>query len=197
MPRTEEANQKVRDERRRHILDVSVLVFARQGLAATRIADIAAAGEMSQGLIYRYFTSKEEIYAAVLEWAMQSTLRIGREALEHEGTPLEKLRWLLQYVIGGLWDRTEFALVVNDMLTSQTMPQEIRAPALERAVVFQQIIHQLIVEAQAAGEASSSDDPKMLTLMVGACLQGLTTQKIYMPDSPVPDPEIILRMLKT
>ena len=197
MPRTEEANQKVRDERRRHILDVSVLVFARQGLAATRITDIAAAGEMSQGLIYRYFTSKEEIYAAVLEWAMQSTLRIGREALEHEGTPLEKLRWLLQYVIGGLWDRTEFALVVNDMLTSQTMPQEIRAPALERAVVFQQIIHQLIVEAQAAGEASSSDDPKMLTLMVGACLQGLTTQKIYMPDSPVPDTEIILRMLKT
>jgi AcrR family transcriptional regulator len=62
-----------------------VLVFARQGLAATKIADIAAAGEISQGLIYRYFTSKEEIYAAVLERAMQSTLRIGREALESEG----------------------------------------------------------------------------------------------------------------
>lgn len=197
MPKTEEANQKVRDERRRHILDVSVLVFARQGLAATRIADIAAAGEMSQGLIYRYFTSKDEIYTAVLEGAMQSTLRMGQEALEHEGSPLEKLRWLLQYVIGGLWDHIEFALVVNDMLTSQTMPQEIRAPALERAIAFQQIIHQLILGAQAAGEVSSSDDPMMLTLMVGACLQGLAAQKIYMPDSPVPDPEIILRMLKT
>lgn len=197
MPRTEEANQKVRDERRRHILDVSVLVFARQGLAATRIADIAAAGEMSQGLIYRYFTSKEEIYAAVLEGAMQSTLRMGREALEREGSPLEKLRWLLQFAIGGLWERTEYALVVHDMLTNQTMLQEIRSPALEQAIAFQQIIHQLILEAQAAGEAPSSDDPMMLTLMVGACLQGLATQKIYMPDSPVPDPEVILRMLKT
>jgi AcrR family transcriptional regulator len=196
MPRTEEANQRVRGERRRHILDVSVLVFARQGLAATKIADIAAAGEMSQGLIYRYFTSKEEIYAAVLERAMQSTLKTGREALEREGTPLEKLRWLLQYVISGLWSRSEFALVVQDMLMNQTMPQEIRTPALEQAIAFQQIIYRLIAEAQAAGQASSSTDPVMLTMLVGACIQGLTTQKMYLPDAPAPDPEIILRMLK-
>ena len=196
MPRTEAANQQVRDERRRHILDISVLVFARQGLAATKIADIAAAGQMSQGLIYRYFTSKEEIYAAVLERAMQSTLRIGREALEREGTPLENLRWLLQYVIDGLWSRPEFALVVEDMLLNQTMPQEIRTPALEQAMAFQQIIHRLIAEAQAAGEVSSSTDPLMLTMLVGACVQGLTPQKMYLPDASAPDPEIILRMLK-
>lgn len=196
MPRTEAANQQVRDERRRHILDVSVLVFARQGLAATKIADIATAGDMSQGLIYRYFTSKEQIYAAVLERAMQSMLRIGREALEREGPPLEKLHWLLQYVIDGLWSRSEYALVVQDMLMNQAMPQEIRAPAFEQAMAFQQIISRLIVEAQAAGQVSRSNDPLMLTMLVGACLQGLTYQKMYLPDAPAPDPEIILHMLK-
>ena len=197
MPRTEEANQKVRDERRRHIVDVSVLVFARQGLAATKIADIAAAGEMSQGVIYRYFTSKEEIFAAVLERAMQSTLRMGQEALEREGSPLEKLRWLVQAMISGLWSRTEYALVVHDMLTNQAMPQEIREPAVEQAKAFRQIIYQLIQEAQAAGEVSRRDDPMMLTVMVGACTEGLATQKMYMPNLPLPDPEIVLRMLKS
>ena len=127
---------------------------------------------------------------------MQSTLRIGREALEREGTPLENLRWLLQYVIDGLWSRPEFALVVEDMLLNQTMPQEIRTPALEQAMAFQQIIHRLIAEAQAAGEVSSSTDPLMLTMLVGACVQGLTPQKMYLPDASAPDPEIILRMLK-
>jgi AcrR family transcriptional regulator len=165
-------------------------------LAATKIADIAAAGEMSQGLIYRYFTSKEEIYAAVLERAMQSTLRIGREALEREGSPLAKLRWLLQQVIGGVWSHSEFALVVQDMLLNQAMPQEIRAPAFEQAMAFQQIISRLIAEAQAAGQVSSSNDPMMLTMLVGACLQGLTTQKMFLPDALAPDPEIILHMLK-
>jgi AcrR family transcriptional regulator len=197
MPRTEAANRQVREERRRHILDISVLVFARQGLAATKIADIAAEGSMSQGLIYRYFTSKEEIYAAVLERAMQSTLRIGREALEREGSPLEKLRWLLQFVIDGVWSRSEYALVVQDMLINQAMPQEIRAPAFEQAIAFQQILYRLIAEAQAVGQLSSNNDPMMLTMLVGACLQGLTTQKIYLPDAPAPEPEIILRMLKT
>ena len=196
MPRTEAANQQVRDERRRHILDISVLVFARQGLAATKITDIAAEGSMSQGLIYRYFASKEEIYAAVLERAMQSTLRIGREALERQGSPLEKLRWLLQYVISGSWDRTEFALVVHDMLLNQAMPQEIRAPALEQALAFLQIIHRLIAEAQAAGQVSSNNDPMVLTMLIGACIQGLPIQKMYLPDAPAPDPEIILRLLK-
>jgi AcrR family transcriptional regulator len=152
---------------------------------------------MSQGLIYRYFTSKEEIYAAVLERAMQSTLRIGREALEREGSPLEKLRWLLQFVIDGVWSRSEYALVVQDMLINQAMPQEIRAPAFEQAIAFQQILYRLIAEAQAAGQLSSNNDPMMLTMLIGACLQGLTTQKIYLPDAPAPDPEIILRMLKT
>ena len=63
-------------------------------------------------------------------------------------------------------------------------------------MAFQQIIYRLIVEAQAAGQVSSTDDPMMLTMLVGACLQGLTTQKIYLQDAHAPDPEIILRMLK-
>jgi len=99
-------------------------------------------------------------------------------------------------VIDGLWSHSEFALVVQDMLMNQAMPQEIRAPAFEQAIAFQQIIYRLIAEAQAVGQVSSSNDPMMLTMLVGACLQGLTTQKMYLPDAPAPDPEIILRMLK-
>ncbi len=57
MPRTEEANQRIREERRGQILDAAARVFARKGLAGARIADIAAAGEMSQGLIFRYLSA--------------------------------------------------------------------------------------------------------------------------------------------
>ena len=51
MPRSDEENSRIREERRTYILDVSVAVFAKKGLGATRIAYIAEAGEMSQGLI--------------------------------------------------------------------------------------------------------------------------------------------------
>ncbi|MBX5450208.1 MAG: hypothetical protein IRZ24_09085, partial [Thermogemmatispora sp.] len=36
MPRSEQANQQIRDERRRQILHVAAEIFARRGLAETR-----------------------------------------------------------------------------------------------------------------------------------------------------------------
>src|SRR5262245_10565427 len=58
MPRTEEANQRVREAQRAKILDGATAAIARKGWAAT-MADVAAAAEVSQGLAYRYFANKE------------------------------------------------------------------------------------------------------------------------------------------
>jgi hypothetical protein len=55
-PRTSLSNQKIRDERRGQILQVALKVFAYKGLAATKIAEIAAQACISQGLIHHYFT---------------------------------------------------------------------------------------------------------------------------------------------
>src|SRR5260370_39200599 len=110
MPRREEANQRIREGRRDQIIDVSAGVFARKGLAGTRIADIAAAGEMSQGLIFRYFASKEDVFAAVIERALQGSTRLAEAALQQPYSPLGKLRWLLQFYLPGMWLNPEYAL---------------------------------------------------------------------------------------
>jgi AcrR family transcriptional regulator len=62
MPRPSTENQRIRDERHRHLLRAAARVFARKGLMATTISDIAAAAHVSHGLAYHYFASKEEIF---------------------------------------------------------------------------------------------------------------------------------------
>ncbi|HVR50378.1 MAG TPA: TetR/AcrR family transcriptional regulator [Pseudorhodoferax sp.] len=52
------------------ILDAALHVFSDKGFAAARIDDIAAAAGLSKGGIYTHFTSKEEIFAALLTRAM-------------------------------------------------------------------------------------------------------------------------------
>ena len=47
MPRTEEANQQIRQEQRTKILNASRNVFARKGRAAT-MADVAAEAESAK-----------------------------------------------------------------------------------------------------------------------------------------------------
>lgn len=199
MPRTEEANQRIREERREQILDVASRVFARKGLAGTRIADIAAEGEMSQGLIFRYFASKEEVFAAVVEKSLQSATRLAQAALQQPCSPLEKLRWLLQVSFEGMWRKPDYSLVIQHVLTSETTPPELRERVLEESQQTLQLYRRLISQGQESGEIVK-DDPEMLTLVFAASVQGISASVTYLPrtlgiDRP-PDPEVVLRLLK-
>jgi AcrR family transcriptional regulator len=66
MPKVAQAHL---DARRRQILDAARARFASQGFARTSIADIVTESGLSNGAIYRYFTSKDEIIVAVCEQA--------------------------------------------------------------------------------------------------------------------------------
>src|SRR3954466_14045568 len=53
-------SQAARDKRRL-ILDAAVKVFARQGFYACRVSDIADEAGVAYGLVYHYFSSKDEV----------------------------------------------------------------------------------------------------------------------------------------
>ncbi len=55
------------DIRKQEILDGAIRVFSRNSYDKTTITDIAKELNISQGLCYRYFPSKEAIYDAALE----------------------------------------------------------------------------------------------------------------------------------
>ena len=55
------------DVRKQEILDGAIRVFAKNGYDRTTIAGIAKELNISQGLCYRYFPSKEDIYHAAIE----------------------------------------------------------------------------------------------------------------------------------
>lgn len=58
-----------REERRRQILRAALEVFGQKGFYASNVSDVAAVAGVSQGTIYWYFESKEElIEAALLSW---------------------------------------------------------------------------------------------------------------------------------
>ncbi|MBI5831110.1 MAG: TetR/AcrR family transcriptional regulator [Armatimonadetes bacterium] len=56
-------------DRKQQLLDVALELFSRQGFERTTVRDIANAAEVTDGLIYRYFASKEELLAEVVDRA--------------------------------------------------------------------------------------------------------------------------------
>ncbi|WP_243035894.1 MULTISPECIES: TetR/AcrR family transcriptional regulator [Lachnospiraceae] len=55
------------EERKKEILDAAIRVFSEKGYEKTSITDIAKSINIAQGLCYRYFASKEELFDAALE----------------------------------------------------------------------------------------------------------------------------------
>jgi AcrR family transcriptional regulator len=55
------------EERRTQILEIALKVFASNGFAGTSIKNIAEAAGISQGLMYHYFASKEDLLEATVE----------------------------------------------------------------------------------------------------------------------------------
>jgi AcrR family transcriptional regulator len=74
------------EERRAAILESALAVFADRGYHASSIDDIAREGGISKALIYEHFSSKQQLYAELLEQhAGELFERLGA-AMEEAGT---------------------------------------------------------------------------------------------------------------
>jgi len=59
--------QRRKEDRPREITEAAFSVFAEQGYARGRIAEVARRAGVSKGLLYLYFKTKEELFKAVIK----------------------------------------------------------------------------------------------------------------------------------
>lgn len=83
------------EERKREILEAAIHVFVRKGYDRTSISDIAAESGISQGLCYRYYSSKEEIYDAAIEEYADFIVREYLNYFRFQGKTLMDIIYLL------------------------------------------------------------------------------------------------------
>jgi TetR/AcrR family transcriptional regulator, cholesterol catabolism regulator len=84
----------VRD-RRDVILDEAANLFARQGVAATTVREIADAAGILSGSLYHHFASKDEVVDAVVSGFLRDLRERYDEVLRQESDPAARLRGLV------------------------------------------------------------------------------------------------------
>ena len=60
-----ERKEREKQQRANDILEAARMLFETKGFLNTTLQDVAKAAEISVGLIYRYFESKEDIFASL------------------------------------------------------------------------------------------------------------------------------------
>ena len=86
-------------DKRRVILDAAVRVFARQGFHTCRVSDIADEAGVAYGLVYHYFSSKEEILDTLFLERWDVMLTAIAETDSSERSPREKLHAVAAFII--------------------------------------------------------------------------------------------------
>ncbi|MFD8266227.1 TetR/AcrR family transcriptional regulator [Streptomyces althioticus] len=79
-------SQQHLDARRRQILDGAAVCFARNGFHATSMQDVLKEVDLSAGAVYRYFSGKEELIAAIASEVLE-TVRGTLEQAAGESPP--------------------------------------------------------------------------------------------------------------
>ena len=86
-------------DKRRVILAAAVRVFARQGFHTCRVADIADEAGVAYGLVYHYFSSKEQILDTLFLERWDVMLGAIAEADAADIAPREKLRAVASFIL--------------------------------------------------------------------------------------------------
>lgn len=199
MPRTPEANQRIREAQRAKILESARSVFARKGMEAT-ITDIAAEAQISLGLAYRYFADKEEIFSELVKQTVPDDSVGLQKLVEMPETAGERLATLISSIVGARGQREplEAHQLLHHALDADALPEEIRQLLSKRYHMLLAVMRQLIVEGQAEGSVASGD-PDQLVAVMSACLDGLTRWALRDPEqfrTYVPDAQIVLRLFQ-
>jgi AcrR family transcriptional regulator len=197
MPRSEAENRRLRERQRANILDAAMRVFARSGPSAS-MSEIAEAAGVSQGLAYRYFASKEEIYYAVVARAMQGGLPEAEVARMTSGGQWDRLEALLSRIVNARRAHPEFFQLLYHVLSDDTAPADLRDQMRERGMYLARELRKLIIEGQTIGEIAEGD-PDQLVVALLAYLDGLTRFSLYDPQQfkeHFPEARIIMRLFK-
>jgi AcrR family transcriptional regulator len=159
------------ESRRDELLAAAVRVFARKGYHTCRVSDIADEAGASHGLVYHYFSSKDEVLETIFRenWGPIAVAIKGIAATDDSAA--EQLRKVVALVLHA-WRR--------DPETVRVLVREIsRSPVLqERIGEFQQAfdaLEHVIVRGQERGEFDAELDPRFATYAVWGTLDEILT----------------------
>ncbi|MDZ4179484.1 MAG: TetR/AcrR family transcriptional regulator [Coriobacteriia bacterium] len=195
-PRSDEQNERVRQQQQATIREAAARLFARRGLMATRIADIAVDAGVSSGLVHHYFGTKNQLFGELVDGVLINAPATTAAALEMDVTPGMRLRHVVETMLLGVRHAPHLFMLVVQAQSSEGVPEEVRARVAHLGEEGIAGLVRLIADAQESGEVRPGD-PTVLAHHLGAFIQGLAIAVTFAGGATdeFPDADIVLGML--
>jgi AcrR family transcriptional regulator len=161
--------------RRAAIVEATIAVMRRKGIAATTVRDVAHEMGTSPGLVHHYFASMDELVATAFELAAGEGFEVTKAAIGSATDPVERMREAFS-----TYTRTEqdwaFQLWLDAWAEAARRPV-LQATTKQLNVAWQQMIVEVIADGVAAG-VFTCPDPDGAAWRIMSLLDGLALQTV-------------------
>jgi AcrR family transcriptional regulator len=147
--------------KRQEIIDQAATLFAKQGYAATGIAELVEVTGVARGALYYHIGSKENLLVEIQNRVMRPLLVSARRIAKLEDDPVLRLRMLSQALLENILARLDHVWVYEH--DYRNLRGANRARLMRQRREFEKIVEGLLVEAMDAG-AFRELDPRLATL---------------------------------
>jgi AcrR family transcriptional regulator len=158
-------------EKRRIILDAAVRVFARSGYHGCRVADIADEAGIAYGLVYHYFSSKEQVLETLFAEAWAEVVAAIARVRERETTARGRLGGIAAFFCGSYKRQPDLVRVlIREVARSDQLDRQVSE--LRSAFAA---IEEIVTEGQASGELRSDLDARLAAICFYGAIEEVLT----------------------
>jgi len=177
-----ETKSIVREKSRANIIETALELFARNGYDRTTISMIARQADISQGLMYRYFPSKQALLTEIIKESMadvQASFDVNKTA-----SPLEKLEEYLGNVVRIIQANRHFWTMFYALRT-QPFLQELLSNELA------EVQKNTIITLETFFDPRDPEAQRNEALLLFSIVDGVCTSYVLAPESaPYPIDEV-------
>ena len=174
-------------DKRRVILEAAVRVFARQGFHTCRVSDIADEARVAYGLVYHYFSSKDEVLDTIFLDRWNIMLAAIKEADSRTIPPREKLYAIAGFIIDSYRHDPDLmkVIIVEVTRAANTFARTHLARIREAFAVIADIVR----VAQAQGAFRTEITPEFAAIAFYGAIEQVLTGWIF-DSEPVGEAEL-------
>jgi TetR/AcrR family transcriptional regulator len=184
--------EEQKERRRAEILNVALDLFSKRGYGATRVADIVAESQISMGLLFHYFKTKEALYHELIKTGCEHTYF----PLPQDNSPIDTFSktaaGILNFIDKNPMAVRMFVFMAN-AVHDDSIPKESKELLLKMDVVTRSL--PVIEKGQQLGEIRQGDARSLSAAFWGAII-GIAQEMSLNPGIPCPDPEWVIAILK-
>jgi TetR/AcrR family transcriptional regulator, fatty acid metabolism regulator protein len=164
-------------DKRRQILDAAVRVFARQGFHSTRVSDIADEAGVAYGLVYHYFSSKDEVLNELFSERWSLLLSAIEESDREGASPRAKLEAVAGFIVDSYRHDPELMkVIIVEVTRAANSFGRTHLPEIRRAY---NSIAKIVADGQEAGVFRRDIDPTFASMSFYGAIEQLLSGWIF------------------